>query len=218
MKIHRLHEWELTAAEAVRIQRELRKKTRLEPFTHVPALAAGSDVHFMDNMAVAAVVICEYPSLRIVEQVQRKVPLKFPYVPGLLAFREAPAILEALSALRSEPEVFFFDGQGQAHPRRMGLATHLGILLDRPSLGCAKSLYIGEGREPALKRGSRRQLKDHGDVIGATLRTKDNVRPVYVSAGHLMDLPSAIRLVLLFSRGFRIPEPLRIAHQLAGQE
>jgi len=218
MKIGKLHEWDVSPREAIRIQQELRGRIRIEPFSGKPTLAAGADVHFREGQAVAAVVIIEYPSFRIVEQVQKKVPLKFPYVPGLLAFREGPALIKALSSLNSEPDVFFFDGQGLAHPRRMGLASHLGLFLDRPSLGCAKSLYIGQGGEPAEKRSSRRQLKDRGETIGVTLRTKDGVRPVYVSAGHRMDLASAIRLVLLFSRGYRIPEPLRLAHQLAGKD
>ncbi|MFH0802970.1 MAG: endonuclease V [bacterium] len=216
MKIRPLHDWVVSPREAIRIQQELRGRVRIEKFSGKPSLAAGADVHFRDGQAVAALVIVEYPSFLIVEQFIKKVPLKFPYVPGLLAFREGPALIEALSALASEPDVFFFDGQGLAHPRRMGLASHIGLFLDRPSLGCAKSLYIGQGGEPAAKRGSRRQLKDRGETIGVTLRTKDGVRPVYVSVGHRMDLASAIRLVLLFSKGYRIPEPLRIAHQLAG--
>lgn len=216
MKIRKLHEWDVSPREAIRIQQELRGRIRIEKFAGKPSLVAGADVHFRDGHAVAAVVIIEYPTFRIVEQLKKQVPLKFPYVPGLLAFREGPALIEALSALTSVPDVFFFDGQGLAHPRRMGLASHIGLFLDRPSLGCAKSLYIGQGGEPAAKRGSRRQLKDRGETIGVTLRTKDSVRPVYVSAGHRMDLSSAIRLVILFSKGYRIPEPLRIAHQLAG--
>jgi deoxyribonuclease V len=145
-------------------------------------------------------------------------PVSFPYVPGLLAFREGPIVLAALERLAERPDVLIFDAQGLAHPRRMGLATHLGILLDVPSVGCAKSRLCGKETEPGEEKGSWTPLLDRGEVIGAVVRTRSRVRPVYVSVGHRVDLETAVSLVLSCATKYRLPEPTRWAHRVAGGE
>jgi deoxyribonuclease V len=142
--------------------------------------------------------------------------VEFPYVPGLLSFREAPLILAALEKITAVPDLIMVDGQGIAHPRRMGLASHLGLFLGVPTIGCAKSRLCGECEEPGNEPGSYADLTDKGEVIGATLRTRAGVKPVYVSIGHMIDLPSAMHWVLACCRGYRLPEPTRLAHQAAG--
>jgi deoxyribonuclease V len=144
-------------------------------------------------------------------------PVSYPYVPGLLTYREAPAALKALEALECEPDLLMFDGQGYAHPRRMGLASHLGLILARPSIGCAKSRLYGTADTPGPERGASCPLVDQGEIIGAVVRTRARVRPVYVSTGHLIDLDSAVSLVLETCRGYRLPEPTRLAHRLSTQ-
>jgi deoxyribonuclease V len=162
--------------------------------------------------------VLKLPKREVVEQVVAAVRIEFPYVPGLLSFREGPAALAAIAKLSVEPDVFLFDGQGFAHPRRFGLACHLGLWLDRPTLGCAKSLLCGTHRRPGLRRGSAAAIKDHGETIGLALRTRDGVAPVFVSAGHRMDLKTARRIVLRCGGGVRIPEPTHRAHILVNQE
>jgi len=176
---------------------------------------AGVDVGIKGELARAAVVVMALPELSILERVVIERPVTFPYVPGLLSFREAPAILEALARLESVPDVLLFDGQGYAHPRRMGIATHVGILLDHPTIGCAKSRLCGSYEEPAPARGSYTWLRDRGETVGAVLRTRSGVQPVFVSVGHRMRLDIAIDLVLRCTRGYRLPEPTRWAHHLA---
>jgi deoxyribonuclease V len=163
----------------------------------------------------AAVVLLVYPSLEPVEQVTTQFPLSFPYVPGLLSFREAPAILAALEQLGTSPDVLLVDGHGYAHPRRFGLACHLGVWLDIPSIGCAKSILVGEQAPLDETAGSSAEMLDDGEVIGLAVRTRQKVKPVYVSIGHRVDLDSAMRIVLVCRRGYRLPEPARLAHQLA---
>jgi deoxyribonuclease V len=214
MKIHNLHTWDLTPTEAVALQRELAGKVDVRsPLTHCE-LAAGADVSYnrFSDEFYAGVVVIRVADGAIVEKqgAFRRTP--FPYVPGLLSFREAPVLLEALAKVESEPDVFLFDGQGLAHPRRLGLASHVGLWLDRPCVGCAKSLLIGTFREPRVKVGAKTQLKDRKEVIGSVVRTKTKVKPVFVSPGHRIDLPSAVRVVLKTCRGYRLPEPTRQAH------
>jgi deoxyribonuclease V len=177
---------------------------------------AGIDVSIKDEQARAAVVLLTYPDLGPFQSAVADVPVSFPYVPGLLAFREGPAVLAALERLTAQPDVLMFDAQGLAHPRRMGLATHLGVLLDMPSVGCAKSLLCGDYEQPAEQRGSWTPLYDGDEVIGAVVRTRDEVQPVFVSVGHRIDLETAIALVLNCATRYRLPEPTRWAHQVAG--
>lgn len=216
MKPHRLHPWHVTPREAARIQSELRSMLRLEPFAGPVRLVAGADVAFSrkDDLVFAAVVLMTWPDCVTAATATVVREGTFPYVPGLLSFREGPAVVEAFGRLDAEPDLLFFDGQGTAHPRRLGLASHIGLLLDLPSIGCAKSRLCGEHREPGKRRGSSAALTDNDEVVGAVLRTRDGVRPMYVSPGQRMDLPSAIAFTLAACKGFRLPEPTRQAHTL----
>jgi len=167
-------------------------------------------------MATAAVVVLNYPELKLVETRIIEDKLGFPYIPGLLSFRESPLILTACEQLTITPDLILADGQGLAHPRRFGIASHLGLLLDTPAIGCAKSLLCGTHRTPEAETGSYADIIDKGEIIGVALRTRPGTSPVYVSIGHKVDLAMAIRWVLNCCRGYRIPEPLRLAHLAAG--
>jgi deoxyribonuclease V len=215
-----LHPWNVTPREAIAIQNELRGRVVREGEYRGIHYVAGADIAWdrLTKTGYVGVIVFRYPSLEVVEEVTLKGPADFPYVPGLLTFREAPLVLEAFSRLTIEPDVVFIDGQGVAHPRRIGIASHLGLCLNKPTIGCAKSRLIGEYREPGLKRGSRSRLMDKGEVIGVVLRTRDNVNPIFVSVGHLISLPEAIRLTLRCNDGYRIPKPTRFAHQLVGRQ
>lgn len=181
--------------------------------------AAGADLAFSSDgtECVAGVVLWDVREARIVEQHIARKKVSFPYVPGLLSFREAPALLAAIGRLRTEPDVFLFDGQGYAHPRRFGLACHVGLLFDRPSLGCAKSLLVGTHDELGEMRGSTSPLMHNGEQVGVALRTRDSVNPVYVSVGHRIALASAVDVVLQCSLRYRLPEPIRLADMLVAR-
>jgi deoxyribonuclease V len=212
--IHPLHSWKLTAAEAVALQGELASRVDVRtPLTRCE-LIAGADVSYnrFSTTFYASVVVLRYDNCSIVETQEAVQEVTFPYVPGLLSFREAPVLLEAFAKVKAEPDAVMFDGQGIAHPRRLGLASHVGLWLDRPCVGCAKSRLTGEFKEPGRKAGSLAPLVADGEVVGDVVRTKDGIQPVYVSAGHRIDLPSAVRLVLATCRGYRLPEPTRQAH------
>ena len=229
MKALHLHDWDVTPAEAREIQLRLRKRLELNDRLPEPIhFIAGADCAFRlperrswesgNGRAIAGVIVYSYPELEEVERVSIECPLTFPYVPGLLSFREIPALLAAFAKIRSTPDVIFVDGHGYSHPRRMGIASHLGLLLDCPTIGCAKSLLIGGHEEPAQKGGSWRDLtapctddKTRFETIGAVYRARDSVRPIYVSIGHRVSLPRAIALVGSVSDGFRIPKPTREA-------
>ena len=214
--IRTLHPWDVTPREAAGLQSELRGLLLLEPFNGPVRLVAGADVAFSkrDDLVFAAVVLMTWPECVTTATATAVREGAFPYVPGLLSFREGPAVLEAFGRLAADPDLVLFDGQGTAHPRRLGLAAHLGLLLDIPSIGCAKSRLCGEHEEPGKRRGSTAELTDGGEVIGAAVRTRDGVRPLYVSPGHRMDLRSAVSFTLAACRGFRLPEPTRRAHTL----
>jgi deoxyribonuclease V len=167
-------------------------------------------------MARAAVVVLALPSLQPVDYAVAQVPVTFPYVPGLLTFREGPSVIKALRKLDSRPDLLIFDGQGQAHPLRIGLAAHMGVILDQPSVGCAKSRLVGEHDEPGNHVGDWTPLRDGDEVIGAVLRTRAGVKPVFVSIGHRVDLEAAIDLVLRCTGRYRLPETTRYAHRVAG--
>lgn len=213
MKALQLHPWRVTPAEARRIQSELRGRVERRDRIGAVRLIAGADValDLVRHRAIAGVIVFRFPSLEEVERASAVRPLTFPYVPGLLSFREAPALLAAFARLRSMPDLLFFDGHGYAHPRRLGIACHLGLLLDRPSIGCAKSLLIGEHRPPALAAGSRAGLRDAGETIGVALRTRTGVKPVYISTGHRISLERAAEFALAACDGLRIPRPTRLA-------
>jgi deoxyribonuclease V len=177
---------------------------------------AGVDISTAGQRAHAAIVVLRFPELQPLEAAEADLPLTFPYVPGLLAFREGPAILTALLGLKVEPDLFIFDGQGLAHPRRMGIATHIGVVMDKPSIGCAKSLLCGDHGDVGPSKGDLSEIRHQGEVVGAALRTREGVRPVYVSIGHKVDLHTAVDYVLRCTAGYRLPEPIRWAHRVAG--
>jgi deoxyribonuclease V len=217
------HPWNLSPAEAVQLQQRLRSQVRIEPLPGEITRVGGVDVGFgerhcsvrSDEVAHAAVVVLDCPGMRRVESAVAKVPVTFPYIPGLLSFREIPAILAAFEQLATFPDVLMVDGQGVAHPRRFGIASHLGVLLDRPTIGCAKSVLVGHYGSLGEAPGSTAELRDGDEVIGMVLRTRLGSKPLILSVGHRVDLSSALRLVLTCLRGYRLPEPTRLAHELA---
>lgn len=220
MKILRLHPWNVTPQQARSIQNELSKKVvPTWDGRNIRSIAA-ADVSFPDpKMALAAIVVVSFPDIRIIETAVRTEKCTFPYIPGLLAFREIPVLVSALEMLKVEPNLLICDAQGLAHPRKMGLATHIGILADVPSIGCAKSHLYGKYEEPGKKKGTYSYIQDNeGETIGAVLCTRDNVQPVYVSIGHRIDLQKSIDIVLACTSKYRIPDPLRLAHKLAAGE
>jgi deoxyribonuclease V len=212
------HPWDVSPSEAMDIQRQLRGRVRVEPLDRPPEIVAGVDVSVKGAQARAAVVLLSYPDLSPFEVATAVQPVSFPYLPGLLAFREGPVVLAALERLHDRPDVLMFDAQGLAHPRRMGLAAHLGVLLDLPAVGCAKSCLCGTYVEPDERKGSWSPLVDEGEVIGAVVRTRDGVQPLYVSVGHRVDLETAVALVVECASRYRLPEPARWAHRAAGGE
>jgi deoxyribonuclease V len=214
------HRWDLSVQEARALQPKLAGKV-LDQTTFDPAsvqTVAGVDVGFRKNVAHAAVVVLSYPDLRLVDQAVGQAPATFPYVPGLLTFREGPSVLRALERLTIWPDVLIFDGHGVAHPGRIGLAAHMGILLDHPSIGCAKSRLVGAHDEPGQAVGDWAPLTDQGEIIGAVVRSRAKVKPLFVSIGHRVDLATAITIVLTCTRGYRLPETTRFAHKLASEQ
>jgi deoxyribonuclease V len=185
------------------------------------ATLGGIDVDLEEDAARAAIVVLRYPDLSPVEGVTADAPLVFPYVPGLLAFREGPAVLAAWDKLQTKPDLLMFDGQGIAHPRGIGIASQLGLWLERPSIGVAKSRLYGFHADPGPRRGDRVELRDERSrsrVIGAVLRTRDKANPLYISPGHLIDLQTSLEFVLKCCTGYRLPEPTRWAHKVAAGE
>jgi len=218
MKVHRLHEWEVSSALAREIQLSLAKRVVTENGVINPRLIAGIDISSPDAQGVArgAVVVLSYPELNIVEIEIAQGKITMPYIPGLLSFRESPLILDACEKLSNIPDLVLIDGQGIAHPRRLGLASHVGLCLCLPTIGCAKSILCGQHQPLAEQAGSHAELLDSGELIGAALRTKSGVKPIYVSVGHKIDLASALQCVINCCRGYRLPEPTRLAHLAAG--
>lgn len=214
MTIHPLHRWDVSLAEATELQRELATRVDLSPPLEKYDLVAGADISYSrySSTMYAAVVVLRKEDMGIHEVRSAIVETPFPYQPGYLSFREAPALIEAFARLESDPDVVMFDGQGIAHPRRLGLACHVGLWLQKPSVGCAKTRLLGRFETLDRKAGSSVNLVDKDQVVGQVVRTKTGVQPVYVSPGHLIDLASAVGLVLACGRGYRIPEPTRQAH------
>ncbi|HPC94450.1 MAG TPA: endonuclease V [Sedimentisphaerales bacterium] len=242
----KLHKWDLSYAEARELQTRLAGKVRFDPLKTEPEIVAGLDCAFMDGgkRIVAAVVVLRrvaastakesevvqkrpHPQaapeaatqtlFEVVETASATMDVTFPYIPGLLSFREAPACLGAVAKLESRPDLFLIDGQGVAHPRRLGLAAHLGLFLDRPTIGCAKSRLIGTFEEPGTAKGAHSPLYDGDEMIGAVVRTRTRVKPLFVSVGHRCRLEDAIRLTLACTTKYRLPEPTRLAHQVVSQ-
>ena len=213
------HPWTVPVQEAFRIQESLRSRLVLSDAHDEPRTVAGVDVSFSRgrNLLHAAIVVLDAGTLELIESVTATREPEFPYIPGLLTFREGPVVLEACERLSAEPDLLMFDGQGIAHPRGLGLAAHLGVLLDRPSIGCAKSRLIGEFKEPKQKRGAMRTLSVGRQKVGVVLRTKDNTKPLFVSPGHRVSVETAARRVLDAGAGYRLPEPTRLAHIEAGR-
>lgn len=216
MKIYEVHGWDVSPKEAMEIQERLRKQIVLENAPEVESInkIGAADVSYdkKTNLVYATVVIFSFPDLRVLEEKDAIRPATFPYIPGLLVFREGPALIEAFQKIATNPDVIIFDGQGIAHPRGIGIATHMGILLDEPSIGCAKTVLVGDYAEPEETAGSQSPLIKEGVELGVALRTKNRVEPVFVSIGHKIDLKTAIKIVLECTRGYRLPEPVRQAH------
>jgi deoxyribonuclease V len=214
-----LHAWDLSPTEAARIQTDLRKRLVLSWDNRPVTTMGGVDVSIKGESARAAIVVIRYSDLTPLEAVTADMPLVFPYVPGLLAFREGPAVLAAWELLQNEPDMLMFDGQGIAHPRGVGIASHMGLWLERPTIGVAKSRLYGRHGEVGKERGDQTDLLDKsGNIIGTLLRTREKTNPIYISPGHLIDVKHATKFVLACGAGYRLPEPTRWAHKVAGGE
>jgi deoxyribonuclease V len=213
MKYNNLHPWKVTTKEAVQIQAELREHIELHDTFDTVRVLAGADVAFdkHKNEGYGGVITYSFPELEEIERRGVKAEITFPYVPGLLAFREAPVLLKAFASLESEPDVVLFDGQGLAHFRRMGIATHMGIVLNKPTIGCAKSRLIGTFDEPGARVGSYSPLVHGRETVGVVLRTRRRVKPIFVSQGTNISLKTTIEIVLKCVDGYRIPKPTREA-------
>ncbi|HBR22265.1 MAG TPA: endonuclease V [Nitrospiraceae bacterium] len=203
--------WPSNIKDAKAVQEELRHKVKITPLRMQPKYIAAADAAFTDNKIIGAVCIYKYQGLECLhhEIVVRKIT--FPYVPSYLTFREGPAIMEAIKKLKIMPDVIIFDGQGIAHPKGLGIASHIGVLLDIPTIGCAKSRLIGTFKEPSKRKGQWSRLMHNGKTIGAVLRTRDNVRPVFVSPGHKIDLGTSVDIIVHCTGNYRIPLPQRCA-------
>lgn len=208
-----LHNWNLSYKEAIELQKNLAGSVVHKSLRRPPKLIAGIDCALTKDKQkiIGCVVVLSYPDLELLEIKSAIRKLTMPYIPGLLSFREAPACLQAAEKLKLNPDLYLIDGQGIAHPRRLGLAAHLGLFLDKPTIGCAKSRLIGDYEEPALNRGFFSLLKDDKEIIGAVVRTRTNVKPLFISVGHKCTLEDSIKWVLDCAITFRLPEPTRLA-------
>jgi deoxyribonuclease V len=212
------HPWDVSVEEAIAIQQRLRPLIQESQSIALDQVrtVAGVDASYRD-VGQAAIVVFSFPALEIVDQATATRESVFPYVPGLLSFREGPVVLDAMEKLRVQPDLLIFDGQGYAHPRRFGLACHLGLYLDRPSIGCAKTRLIGTYQAPGPNKGDCSPLLDEGETIGMVVRTRPHTNPLFVSVGYKIDLPTAVEAVLRCVRGYRLPETTRAADHLAGR-
>ncbi|MHC4741259.1 MAG: deoxyribonuclease V [Planctomycetota bacterium] len=224
--MNKLHDWNLSYSQARDVQERLACKVRHIPLKETPRTVAGIDCAFSrDGKSIlAAVVVLRFDDFEVVETVSARRKVTFPYIPGLLSFREAPVCIAAVEKLQKQPDVFMIDGQGIAHPRRLGLSAHLGLFFDKPTIGCAKSRLIGEFEEPPTEKGAYTLLKHKRsaeqnatqETIGAVVRTRTNVKPVFVSVGHRCTLENAIEITLACATKYSLPEPTRLADQLVG--
>ena len=219
MKITHVHDWNLTPNEAIMLQKQLANETITNQPLDLSAIkrVAGVDVSVKNNVSQAAVVVLTYPDLQVIETVRAQQPTPFPYIPGLLSFREGPVLEEAFGKLQCVPDVFIFDGMGIMHPRRLGIAAHMGLWLNRPTIGCGKNKLIGTFDEPSQVKGAFSPLIHRSEQLGVVLRTRANVKPVFISVGHRATLETAVELVINCTPKYRLPEPIRHAHNAAGQ-
>ena len=215
MQITQLNRWDVTPAEAIKLQNELRGRVAILPAPARVETVAGVDVGIRADTARAAVVVLSFPDLAVIEQSVIDAPVQFPYVPGLLSFREIPVVLQAFERLNHTPDLVIVDGQGFAHPRRFGIASHLGVILDLPTIGCAKSRLVGVYDQPGVEAGLWSELRHQGELIGAVLRSKTGSSPLFVSIGHKVDLATSIGWVMACCRRYRLPETSRRAHMAA---
>lgn len=219
MQIYPLHNWQLSPAQAVRIQHLLASRIIDSTPLDLGAIrtVAGVDVSVKDNISQAAIVVLRFPTFEVLEIVRAQRPTTFPYITGLLSFREGPVLEDAFTRLQTEPDVLLFDGMGRIHPRRIGIAAHMGLWLERPTIGVGKTHLLGTYDAVPETRGGYALLRDRGEVLGAVLRTRERVKPVYISVGHRADLDSSLALVMACTTRYRLPEPIRAAHNAAGQ-
>jgi len=218
MKLHPRHRWDVSPAQAIALQRRLREELILDQPIDLGAVKtiAGVDVSVKENQSQAAVVVTSFPEFRVLETSLARLPTPFPYIPGLLSFREGPVLEKAFEQLATEPDVFLFDGMGTAHPRRIGIACHLGLWLERPTIGCGKTRLVGHHEPLAEEKGASAPLIDRGETIGVVVRSQTATSPIYVSPGHRADLHSSASLALACCLKYRLPEPIRLAHNAAG--
>ncbi|GJE04265.1 endonuclease V [Methylobacterium isbiliense] len=218
MRLHPRHAWDVTPGEAVALQKRLAADLVTDRPIDLAAvrLVAGVDVSVKEGRSQAAIVVSTFPDFRVVETVTAERPTPFPYIPGLLSFREGPVLEEAFGRLAAEPDVFLFDGMGTAHPRRIGIACHMGLWLERPTIGCGKTRLVGRNAPLPEEKGAHVPLVDRAETIGAVVRTRAGTHPLFISPGHLADIPTAVALVLACAPKFRLPEPIRQAHKAAG--
>lgn len=202
-------------SDARKVQEQVREKVRIAPFRGMPGSIAGVDAAFSDDAVYAAACLFRFPGLELLEEAYAVRRLSVPYVPGFLALREGTAIITAIGKLGTRPDVLLVDGQGLAHPRGAGIASHIGVMLNIPAIGCAKKRLIGEFGQPGSRKGEWSPLRYEGGIVGAVLRTRDGVNPLFVSPGHRVDLKSAVRIVLACTGKYRIPEPIRCADMLS---
>ena len=215
MKTLSLHPWKVTPQQGLKIQNELANQVEQKNYLQTPQWIAGADISLTmgSKEAFAGIVILNARTLEIAAEYFIKGEIEFPYIPGLLSFREAPLLLKLFKKVSPAPQLVFFDGQGVAHPRKLGLASHMGLFLNCPTIGCGKSRLTGTYREPGLKKGNRTRLLDkEGETIGSVLRTRENCKPIFVSVGHQIDLETAVRWTKKCTTRYRIPEPTRLAH------
>ena len=219
MKIQELHEWDLSPKDAIALQKKLAARLVSASPLDLNRIrrVAGVDVSVKRGRTCACVVVLSFPELENIETVCMQRATSYPYIPGLLAFREGPALAAVFRELRNEPDVFIFDGMGQMHPRRMGIAAHLGLWLERPTIGCGKRHYIGEYQQPGNLKGCSEVVTYQGEEVGLVLRTRPDVKPVYVSVGHMADIDGAVHLLLACTPRFRLPLPIRMAHRAASE-
>ncbi len=225
MQITHLHDWNISPSEAIALQKQMVTQIDYQHPIDIRSVTrvAGVDVSVKPDpetgkdMSQAAVVVLSFPDMQVIETSLAQMPTPFPYIPGLLSFREGPVLEVAFKKLQAEPDVFIFDGMGRAHPRRIGIASHMGLWLQKPTIGCGKTLLTGHFQEPGNERGDFSDLIDKDEVIGGVLRTRPNVKPVFISVGHLADLPTALKFVMLCTSKYRLPDPIRAAHNAAGE-
>jgi deoxyribonuclease V len=216
MDYKELHSWDVSPKEAMEIQNKFRSEVKIQKLTSPVRYVAGADISFekFSDKVYAGFVVLDIKTLEVVASSAVITETKFPYIPGLFSFRETPPLLEAWKKLDFEPDVVVLDGQGIAHPRRFGLASHIGILIDKPTIGCAKTILVGKYWNLDNTAGSTASIKDKGEEVGIALRTKNKVEPVYISVGHLIDLEDSIKVIMDTVSGYRIPLPTRQAHIL----